>query len=177
MTRYREYNNQVTPAVPCLFLYDTGEQSFTSSGEFHIWNTIKIKTSGFQYTADDDRFSLLTNTSGLFMLEFDCSYYTVANDADLTITTSIYKNGVIVPGSTSITTVTGSGSPLIRTCQSIHYIVYLKRDDYIQIKSTASANTAIQSGNTSRLIINYLPMRGWDNDKAGRISFKGQVNR
>jgi hypothetical protein len=177
MTRYREQNNIINPAVPTVFLYDTGEQSFTSTGAFHIWNTIKVLTSGFNYTADDDRITLLTNTSGLFLVEFDCSFYTVANDTDLYITTALYKNGVIVPGSTSITTVTGSGSPLIRNSQHIHYIIYISRNDYLQVKSTASANTAVQSGNTSRLMINFLPMKGWNNDQAGRTSFNGGVMR
>jgi hypothetical protein len=177
MTRYREQNNMITPAVPCVFLYDTGEQTFTTSGVYHIWNTIKIKTSGFHYTADDDRITLLTNTSGLFNVEFDCSYYTTANDTDVIVTTDLYKNGVRLDGGTCISIVSGSGSPIIRTCQTIHYIIYMQKDDYLQVLTTTSANTTIQSGNTSRLLINFLPMNGYDNGKAGRIQFKGEILR
>jgi hypothetical protein len=177
MTRYREQNNEITPAVPTLFLYDTGEQSFTSAGEFHIWDTIKIKTSGFHYVADENKITLLTNTSGLFMLEYDCSFYTVANDTDVIVTTDLYKNGALQDGGTIKSTVSGTGTPVTRTCQTMHYIIYLKKDDYIQIKTTTSANTAIQSGDTSRLLITFLPMNGYDNGKAGRIQFKGEIMR
>jgi hypothetical protein len=179
MTRYREQNNELTPSVPCVFIYDVGGgQVFTTSGVFHTWDTIKIKTSGLHYTADDDRITLLTNTSGLFIFEFECSFSSSANDTDLYVTTNIYKNAVLLAGSTSITGLTGGGqAALVRTCQSIHYIIYLEKDDYIQIKSTASGNTATSTANTSRLMINFLPMRGYDNDKAGRISFKGEIMR
>jgi len=167
----------VTPAVPCVFLYDTGEQTFTTSGVYHIWDTIKIKTSGFHYTADDDRITLLTNTSGLFIVEFDCSFYTTANDTDVIIFTDLYKNGVRLDGGTCISTVSGSGTPINRTSQNIHYVIYMKKDDYLQVLTTTSTNTTIQSGNTSRLLINFLPMNGWDNNMAGRVSFKGEVMR
>jgi hypothetical protein len=180
MTRYREQNNIINPAVPTVFLYDAvGGQSFTSSGEYHTWDNIKVLTSGFNYTVDDDRITLLTNTSGLFIVEFECSFFTVDNDDDLYLTSDIYRNGVVLSGSRCITAITGGSSQAIkvRNSQSIHYIVYLKRNDYLQVKTTASANTGISSAHTSRLMINFLPMKGWNNDQAGRTSFNGGVMR
>ena len=180
MTRYREHNNLITPAVPCLFVYDiTGGQSFNATGAYHTWDTIKIKTSGFHFSADDNRFTLLTNTSGLFNLEFDCSFYTLDSDDDLYLTTGIYKNGTVLSGSVSVIGITGAASQAVkvRNSQSIHYIVYLERDDYIQVKTTASANAGISIANSSRLLINFLPMHGYDNGKAGRLQFKGEIMR
>ncbi len=180
MTRYRQFNNNLKAAIPCIFAYDEiGNQLFDTTGAFHEWDTIKTKSSEFLFTADDDRIKLETNSSGLFMVEFDCSFLTYAEDDDLYITTAIYKNGTIESGGTSIITVTGGASQTskIKNSQTIHFITYLNRGDYIQIKSTASANSVYSIADTSRIIITGIPMNGWDNNKAGREMYKGGVMR
>ena len=178
--RYRALNNDITPAIPYLFAYDnTGNQTITDSGVWITWDTVKIKTSHFNYTADDDRVQLKTNSSGLFKIEFDCSFLTYDEDNDMYITVELYKNGSALDGSKTATGVTGAGSqtPYILNNQSLHYVVYMEKNDYIQVKATTSAGEALTLSDTSRLIINFIPMQGWDNSSGGRTQYSGGVMR
>jgi len=179
--RYRELQNGIKPAIPMIFLFDNaGAQSFDSVGVFHTWDTTKIITDHFTYTADSDRIYLSLQSAGLFIIEFDCSFITYDDDADMYVETELYKNGSLVTGGRSVIGVTGAAdqNPLILNSQSIHYVIYLEKDDYIQIKSTTSANTARSLEQTSRLLIHFVPMQGWDNgSNAGRTEYKGGVMR
>jgi hypothetical protein len=95
MVRYKVSTNKLKPAVPCIYLYDlTGAQDFTNAGEFHTWDTTKVITQHFLYTSDSDRIYLEANSSGLFLIEFDCSFFIDEPDAFSAVITSIYKNGV-----------------------------------------------------------------------------------
>ena len=180
MVRYRENNNDLKPAVPFALLYDAaGLQTFTSAGAFHTWDTIKTKSSHFNYTADDDRIQLKVNSSGLFKITFDCSFSTATANQNST-TSQIYKNGTALSGSKSVVCIYYAGgqtSPICGT-QTIHYVVFLAIDDYIQIKSTTGASgNVVSAPDTSRLMIEFIPMRGYDNNMSGRESFAGKVER
>lgn len=166
--------NRLKPAIPCIYLYDKGgQQSFTSAGEFHIWDTKKIGTSHFSYEEDTDSVFLNTESSGLFMLEFDCSF--TSHEEDIaSIECSVWKNGAQLEGTEAYTTVTINYDYSI----SLHTIVYLEKGDYIQIRSQTNQIAAITSiGETSRLIITYIPMLGWNNSSSGRVDYKGGVMR
>ena len=178
--RYRASINKITPAIPYLFAYDaTGGQEFTSAGQFHTWDTLKIKTSHFEYSADQNRIALNTNSSGLLKIKFDCSYVTYDEDNNNYIATSIYKNGEALGGSISVTGVSAGGGQVagILNCQTINYTVYLEKGDYIQIKSIASDNTIRSIANSSRISIEFLPAQGWDNSAGGREQYTGGVMR
>ena len=180
MVRYRENNNDLKPAVPFALLYDaTGLQAFTSAGAFHTWDTIKTKSSHFNYTADDDRIQLKVNSSGLFKITFDCSFSTATANQNCT-TSQIYKNGTALSGSKSVVCVYWAGGQASVMCgmQTIHYVVFLAVNDYIQIKSTTGASgNVLTYPDSSRLMIEFIPMRGYDNDKAGRKMFRGGIMR
>jgi len=178
MTRYNDLQNNLTPAIPFVFLYDiVGNQTFGTSGAFHDWDTVRVLSSHFDYTATKDRIYLNTNSSGLFKVTFECSFVTYDEDDDLLITSSIYKNGTQLGGSEVMCSVTGAASQDddIKNSQTLTYIVYLEKNDYIQIETETDANTVYSIGNTSRLIIEFLPMYGWDNASGGRQDYKGVV--
>jgi hypothetical protein len=167
--RYRELNNKVTPAIPYLFLYDEdGGQEITTGGVFHKWDTVKIKTSHFIYNADDNRVTFKSNTSGFYKITFNCSFTDDEGGETKVVESSIYKNGSELTGSKVFRDYT----------QSISYVAYLSKDDYIQVYSKAGTSPSryTKSG-SSRLIIEYIPMRGWDNSNGGRIEYKGDVMR
>jgi hypothetical protein len=65
----------------------------------------------------------------------------------------------------------------IKNCQSITYVIYLEKDDYIQIHTETDANSVYSMGETSRLIIEFIPMQGWNNSSGGRVDYKGGVMR
>lgn len=178
--RWRELQNGIKPAVPYLFLFDdTGNQTFTTGGEFHTWDTTKIITEHFTYTDDTDRVYLATQSAGLFKVTFECSFITYDEDDDLQITTQLFKNGSFLDGAQVVCSVTGgvSQDDKVKNCQSLTFIVYLEKDDYIQVKSTTDANSVDSLSDTSRLIVEFIPMKGWDNGSAGRTDYKGGVMR
>jgi len=180
MTRYRVNENRLRPAIPTLFAFDdVGSQTVNDSGVWLTWDTVKIKTSHFQYAIDDDKVELKTNSSGIFSVEVDCSFITYDNDNDKYITVELYKNGSALDGSKTATGITGAGSQTayILNNQSLHYMVYLEKGDYLQVKATASSGTAITLSDTSRILMQFIPMQGWDNSSGGRIDYKGGVMR
>ena len=166
------------PVIPFIQLYDLGTQTFTVAGEFHTWDTEQIKTSHFWYKIDGTKVILENNQQNMYEVTFECSFYTYTN-ASITLQSDIYKNGVIVDGSQSKMSLVGSGqAATVRNCLSIHFLLYLKGGDYIQIKSITDSVYVVHSHpDTSRLMINFMPIRGWDNSKAGRIEYKGSVLR
>ena len=177
--RYREFSNNLNPAIPYLFLYDaTGAQTFTNAGQFHTWDTTKIKTQHFQYTSDTDEIELKVSSSGLYMLEFDCSFATYVA-ATIQIISSVYKNGSELGGSRAVTTVLAAAqTPTVEDEQVIHYVVFLERGDKIKIHTiTSNAGVTYSLSNTSRLLISFINMKGWDNSSGGRIDYKGGVSR
>ena len=174
MTRHKVFTNKLKPATPCVYLYDSqGGQSFDATGQFHTWDSTKIITQHFNYPSNKDRIILEVNSSGLFMLQFDCSF--TSHEKDIcSIATSIYKNGIQEEGTTCYTTVTINYDYSI----SLNTILYLEKGDYIQVFTQTNQVDAITSiGNTSRLIVTYLPMQGWNNSTGGRIEYKGGVLR
>ena len=169
--RWNETQDKVKPAIPFLFAYDVaGAQSVVSAGMYYTWDTLKVHSSNFIAYASNNRITLDINSSGFFKVTFECSFITYDNDDDLTITSRIYKNGSKVAGSEVITSVTGGESQDddIKNSITLTYILYLEKDDYIQIYGVSDANTAYTIANTSRLIIEFIPMLGWDNGSAGR---------
>ena len=61
---------------------------------------------------------------------------------------------------------------------TLHFILYLNANDYIQIKTTTALIGHMDSiANTSRLIVKFIPTRGWNNSSGGNINYKGEVMR
>jgi len=173
MTRYRASTNSITPAIPYLFTYDAGgSQSF--SGAYLTWDTVIVKTSHFNYTADDDRVQLKSNSSGLFKVSFESSLTGAGGEGRV----QLYKNGSAVDGSISNVYAGSIGQTAYKNIIVMNYTVYLEKGDYIQIYADSPAgNEPATIANSCRLKIEYLPMKGWDNSSGGRIDYKGGVMR
>lgn len=171
-------NRNVTPAIPFIQLCDEdGGLSITAIGVFHTWDTQSFKTSNFHYNLDSDRVYIKKNSAGYYEITFDCSFGTNTNDT-IDIDTQIYKNGIAVDNSVTRVTASAAGQiPTYYASQTLHFILFLEKGDYVQIKSTASANSVSTIGETSRLIIRFIPMEGWNNSHAGREQQSGGVLR
>ena len=178
------------PAIPSIILYRNDYQLFTNAGQFHIFDTVVYKTSHFHYNcesggigsgeseAKNSKIRLENNQQNMYEVTFECSFTT--NTAENVIVYSqIYKNGVAVAGSRTYTNCSGAAQSAVNIANvSIHYILYLEGGDYIQVKTITNSANAIQSYTQSpRLMINFIPIRGWDNSKAGRVEYKGRVMR
>lgn len=172
MTRDREPQ----AAIPHIFLYDDiGNQTFTGAGEFHTWDSIEFKTSHFYYVVDDDRILFNKNSYGLFEITFECSFDT-SYGGTVGVTSQLYKNGTAIDGSQVQITANGGQYPQIQ-CQSIHFYVELKEGDYIQVKTTTNIQSADSIPETSRLIIKFIPIHGWNNSSGGRLDYSGGIMR
>lgn len=171
MTRYREHMDKINPAIPYIALYDANGGQ-TINGSFLTWDGIKCKTSHFTYEEDDDRVQLSVNSSGLFEVIFNVSLSGNGNNYF-----EIYKNNSVVSESRVYVCPPTVNQSAYYDSGSIHYVVFLQKDDYIQIKGTCAAGSGETIANTCRLTIKFLPMKGWDNNIAGRTSYKGGVMR
>lgn len=170
-------NKLSIPVIPSIQLYDSGTQTFTVAGEFHTWDMVSFKTSDFHYIADDDRVVVQMPSTGYYEITFECSF--TKSGAGFGVATSqLYKNGVAVPGAKTqgCGYDTGQGQASC-PCITLHFMLYLNGKDYIQIKTTASANSFASGAQTSRLLIKFIPTKGWNNSFAGNINYKGEIMR
>ena len=165
------------PVIPFIQLYDLGTQTFTVAGEFHTWDTINFKTSDFRYASDDDKIAIYVPSTGFYEVTFECNF-TKSGAGFATATTQLFLNGSGVSGAKSINCAydTGQGDA---SCAflTLHFVIYLNANDYVQIKTTASADSLVSSAETSRLIIKFIPAKGWNNNAGGQISYKGNIMR
>jgi hypothetical protein len=167
--RYRESEKEIKPSIPCILLYDEiGSQ--TINGSFLTWDNIEMISSHFYYLLDSDRIILYANSSGLYEITFDIS----VNGTGIAYF-DIYKNGLIVDGTR--TYVSSSAQSVNADSCSISFIVYLTKDDYIQIKGTLSSGAIGTYAHSSRLLIKFIPFKGWNNSAGGRPEFSGGVDR
>ena len=177
-----EINKLSTPAIPSIQLYDSGAQNFTTAGEFHTWDTIAFKTTDFHYTADDDRVIIQLPSTGYYEVIFECSFKNTSMWQLVTSTSQLYLNGEVVSGAKAVGCSgfdTAEYPQLVScACITLHFILYLNANDYIQIKTTTATLGDMDSvANTSRLIVKFIPTRGWNNSSGGNLNYKGEVMR
>lgn len=161
-------------AIPHILVFDEGGgQTFTNANEAHTWDSIEYKTSHFCYVADDDRILFNKNSYGLFELTFECSFYTTYGGVVL-LTSQIYKNGNAITGAKAQITVCG-GQVSQYQSKSIHFYTELKQGDYIQVRTQANTQFGTSIGETSRMIIKFTPIHGWNNSSGGRMEYRGGI--
>lgn len=166
--RYRESNNTLKPGIPFAFLIDEGGgQTFTSAGGFITWDLTKILTKHFRYTSDTNSVYLKVNASGFYHVMFHCCFTVSASNLEAMVW--IYKNGIVETNS-KIHVYADLGK---HTMLTLDYVIYLEYNDYIQIYIDTTAGTLTSIANTNKLIIEGIPMRGWNNDAGGRYQYNG----
>lgn len=169
-------NRDRYPAIPFIMLWDDdGAQNFDSVGAFHTWDIQEIQTSHFQYDPDNDRIYLNRISAGYYEITFECSFDTDYGGVVI-FTSQLYKNGTAVNGAKTTSTAAGGQYPHYAS-QSLHHIIYLERGDYIQIETKSTAQSVDSIAETSRLLVKFIPVHGWNNSNAGRIDYRGEVLR
>ena len=170
---------ELAPAIPFIQLYDSGTQTFTTTGEFHTWDTTSFKTSDFHYNVDDDRVQINRQGGGWYEITFESSF-TVGAAGFASAGSQVYINGEAVEGSKACGCGYDSGQGSVAcACVTLHFIIYLNSKDYIQIKTTNSLGSEdmLTVPETSRLIVKFIPIKGWDNSAGGKVNFRGGVMR
>lgn len=173
MTRYRDFNKDLKPSIPFIFLVDgSGQRTASTSGSFLIWDTILMKSSHFHYEPSTDRIILNTNSSGIYKIMFEVSVQeqSAANESYWWL----YKNGEKIEESKSICKSNDSNDAVH---VAIFYYIFLEKDDYIQVEGEGDGGNCVTMANTSRISIEFIPMKGWDNSSGGRLEYKGGISR
>jgi hypothetical protein len=170
MTRYHEQQRNLKPAIPCLFLYDTSYIDLTASSYLH-WNNILVKTSEFTYTVNDD--TVFINSNGFYEIHVELSGKEWSGTVN-NVVVSIELNGIALAGGKSYINTDNIDR---RGTAKITYIKYLKRGDEIKIKAEPNSGQARSVEHTSRLLIKFIPIRGWNNKSGGKIIYRGGVIR
>ena len=178
MTRYNAQEKNLKTATPLIFLYNaSGNQAFNSSGAFHVWDTVEIKTSDFIYTPDTNKIYCGNTINGIYKITFNCSFLDSDEESSIVVS-QIFKNGTAVTGS-SVADGGVSCNQAGYYSQSIVYFIYLTKGDYIQMYTyaPASSGTIYALSDTSRLSIEFVPMQGWNNSSGGQTNYRGGVMR
>jgi len=169
-------NRTLWPAVPFFMAHDEGgSQDITTAGLFLTWDTIDYQTSHFNYTADDDAVFIAHTFSGMIRIMFEVSANPYGGTAPTYI--KLYKNDVAVDGAYSYFTPIYDNQSSFGEHVSLTFADYFEKDDKIQIYGDAIANTCRTIAHTSRLILEFLPFRGWNNNHGGRWQYTGRVLR
>ena len=174
MTRYREHQNTLKPAVPTFYAFDAeGGEQLNTIGINLTWDTVKIKTSEFEYTTDTDRIYMQSNTSGFYRITYkiivgSSSVATNQIGAEITV------NGESIDQSMSYEALPFQSA--FTTLQAVT-VVYLKKGDYIQLNGWTETGIVATEEFGAMILIEFIPMHGWDNSTGGQEVFKGGVIR
>jgi len=160
--RYKEFTNTVKPSIPYFFAYDIGGgQAFGTDYSFHTYDTVIIQTSHFEYTADTNRIYLTTNSSGFYKITVQCSYSASANN--IYACSCMGKNGVSNDCSYTLADIgKNDKGELSAVC-----VIFLQKGDYLQIATKSNTGTLTTIANTSKIIIEGIPMAGYNNQSGG----------
>jgi len=165
-TRYRT----PAPAIPFIFLHGLASESITTVPTAINWSHAYFITSDFNYTNGGCRITMNKGSTGLFKLYAQIGAVK-ATGAPTELTISLYINGTLQNCCTvhaGINAQNHSDATLIAAFQAT-------MGDYIEIYVNVDDGTSVTESNTARLIIEGLPMKGWNNNAGGREHSKGGV--
>ena len=153
----------VAPAVPFAYLHGTDSFTITTTPTPLPWAHAHFITKDFRFADTNTRITInksfkgrIYNVSAQFGAE-------KASGAPTAIILQLYINGVaqdccITHGVIAATT---HGDATLLTA------IYANARDYIEVYASTDAGTVIIEPDTARLIIQGLPMLGWDNGAGG----------
>ena len=163
----------LAPARPYLFLHCVDGANVTSVPTALVWGYIDILTSELYYKEGDDRVVVLKGGAGLYEVMVSVCVEKSQGNAGHTIL-ELYVNGTVLDCSEAHGYM---GAPKEHSSAFLFYTVYLNRGDYIQTYISVDNGSGNIETNTGRFHMRGLPMRGWNNDAGGKISYKGHVMR
>ena len=158
------------PVIPVFFAYkSTGEDACDT---FIAYDTIHLNTGEFQLSADYKE--ILIKKAGFYEITIDAGY-DCTGTARYNCRTYLYLNGVALPGAVCgtyhRTTLDGEDSA------SIHWMQYLEKNDVVSVYADADAKEVHVEPGFNRIMIKFIPVRGWNNNAGGKIDYRGGVMR
>lgn len=169
MTRYRT----PAPAIPFIFLHGTDAFNVTTTPTALTWAHAHNKTSDFGFVEGKTRVYVNRGNEGVYKFYASCgAFKATGNPTELVIT--VYINGVQCECATAHGSV-GAGTE--HGDATIVFARELKCGDYVEIFISTDNGTVTTEEETARLIIEGLPMKGWDNNHGGKLQLRGGIER
>lgn len=165
-TRYRK----PAPAIPFIFLHCLADETITTTPTAINWAHAHFITSDFHYTAGEGRITMNRGSTGMFKLYAQIGAIK-ATGAPTELTISLYINGTLQ----DCCTVHGGISAQEHTDVTLIAAFQANMGDYIEIYVNVDNGTSTTESETARLIIEGLPMKGWNNNAGGKEHSKSGV--
>lgn len=155
MTRSRT----ATPAIGFIFLHGTTDLEITATPAAITWDHSHIKTSHFAYTDGGTKVTVNRGGAGIYMVYLNAG---IAKKAGNPVHSefTIYINGVAQPCCTGHSII-GAGAE--HSDVALIVSVTLNYGDYLEVYASVDAGTGNLEEDTARLIIEALPVEGWNN--------------
>lgn len=167
-------NRVLKPAIPFAELYGSDSFTVTTVAQNLTLDHSCYVTSHFTVNLGSGRIIFNRgNASGIFRIFASISAIKASGNPSY-IAIVLYKNGVACPCSTSYGFV-GAGNDnstaVMIACTELY------PEDYLEFKVQVDDGTATIIDSACRVMVEGLPMFGWDNNKAGTKRFIGEVIR
>jgi len=164
MTREREIDGSIKPAIPYLEYYTPSSDTPLVAWQWYpiLWDIHWIITSDFTEKTDIGIFTdcAIIQTTGLYRIDFQLHIHD--GEANASCKSHLLLNNVEVWSSVGYIYVDASMNVTLFTTITL----YLKKDDAISCEWASDSITAIiQDDSVFR--ISYIPMLGWNNNQAG----------
>lgn len=164
----------INPVVPFIFLHGTDTTVVTNVPTPLLWSHPHFMTHDFGFKDHTSHVRIKRTGGGcLYRFYVQAGATKKAGNPDYMIL-QLYVNGVAHPCCLSHGAISHNETHADTTLISAFYANY---NDYIEIYISVDAGSATEEPDTARFIIEGLAMRGWNNNAAGRINYRGNILR
>lgn len=173
MTRNRE----IIPATPFLFLTDKTGYAMSWSVPVNLhWINEAINTSDFRYIEGKPKIEVLT--PGYYEVIYEVSAYLKSGALNYCYF-YMFRNADLIEGSFTFITMDGSEADQHPGSVTCHIYAYFDRGDVLVLIAHpgVGGGTVITIPNTVRMVLKFMPQRGWNNSHGGAVNYRGDVMR
>lgn len=164
---------KLAPVRPYIFLHGVDGAVVTNVPTALVWGHVNMKTSELFYNEGDDKVVVKKGGAGIYEVTVSlCIEKKTAVPGHSTI--QLYVNGTVLDCAETHGYMGGAEQ---HSNAVMIYNVYLDENDYIQTFVSVDNGSGLIEPSTGRFRMKGLPMRGWNNDSGGKISYKGKVMR
>ncbi len=160
MTRVRN----ISPAIPFIYIHGHDDATVTVTPTAMDWSHVHFKNSALHFIEGETRITVQKGGEGLYMLYINGGVTKKTGNPTI-CHFDLYKNGVIVEGASAHCMI-GAGDEHSNVGMVVCFEAIV--GDYIEIIYFVDAGTGNLEANTSRLILQALPMEGWNNNRGSR---------
>jgi hypothetical protein len=170
MTREREINGSIKPAIPYLEYYLPYSDTPIVEWQWYsiVWGSHYIITSDFTEKTDGALYTdyVIIQTTGLYRIDFQLNVSDT--EGKPSCMSRLLLNDVKVPYSVGYEQLSSTTNITLFTTITL----YLKKDDTVMCEWATDSSTAFL-GENSVFRLSYVPMGGFNNGEGGNIVQRG----